>query len=63
MNVAWVGARIENLLALDYPDDRLEVLVASDGSTDRTDEIVREHAAVLQHGARRPNQPDLRFPW
>ena len=40
-----IGARVENLLALDYPPDRLEVLVVSDGSTDRTDEIVREHAA------------------
>jgi cellulose synthase/poly-beta-1,6-N-acetylglucosamine synthase-like glycosyltransferase len=42
---AVIGARIENLLGQDYPPDRLEVLVVSDGSTDRTDEIVREHAA------------------
>jgi cellulose synthase/poly-beta-1,6-N-acetylglucosamine synthase-like glycosyltransferase len=30
--------RIENLLALDYPADRLEIVVASDGSTDETAE-------------------------
>jgi cellulose synthase/poly-beta-1,6-N-acetylglucosamine synthase-like glycosyltransferase len=35
-----IAEKIENTLALDYPRDRLEILVASDGSTDRTDEIV-----------------------
>jgi cellulose synthase/poly-beta-1,6-N-acetylglucosamine synthase-like glycosyltransferase len=40
-----IGARIENLLALDYPEERLEVLVVSDGSTDGTDEIVRAQGA------------------
>ena len=39
-----IGAKIESILALDYPRDRFEVLVASDGSTDRTEEIVRAHA-------------------
>ncbi|HUF01627.1 MAG TPA: glycosyltransferase family 2 protein [Gaiellaceae bacterium] len=39
-----IGRRLENLLALDYPADRLRILVASDGSTDRTDEIVEEAA-------------------
>lgn len=36
-----VVARIENLLALDYPSDKLEILIGSDGSTDRTNELVR----------------------
>jgi cellulose synthase/poly-beta-1,6-N-acetylglucosamine synthase-like glycosyltransferase len=36
-----IERRVENLLALDYPADRLRIVVASDGSTDRTDEIVR----------------------
>jgi cellulose synthase/poly-beta-1,6-N-acetylglucosamine synthase-like glycosyltransferase len=40
-----IARRVENLLALDYPPDRLEVVVASDGSTDGTDEIVEEIAA------------------
>ena len=42
---AVIGRRVENLLALDYPADRLEIVVASDGSTDRTDAIVEEIAA------------------
>jgi len=42
---AVIARRLENLLVLDYPADRLRVLVASDGSTDRTDEIVSELAA------------------
>jgi cellulose synthase/poly-beta-1,6-N-acetylglucosamine synthase-like glycosyltransferase len=38
-----IGGRIENLLSLDYPPDRLEILVASDGSTDRTAERARAY--------------------
>ena len=37
-----VAAKIENTLALDYPADRLEILMASDGSTDHTAEIARQ---------------------
>jgi cellulose synthase/poly-beta-1,6-N-acetylglucosamine synthase-like glycosyltransferase len=33
--------KLENALALDYPADKLEILVASDCSSDRTDEIAR----------------------
>ena len=40
-----IGRRIENLLALDYPADKLEIVVASDGSSDRTNEIASEIAA------------------
>jgi len=42
---AVIRRRIENALALDYPEDRLEIVVASDGSTDLTDGIVGEIAA------------------
>ena len=38
-------AKLENTLALDYPPELLEIIVASDCSTDRTDEIARAFAA------------------
>lgn len=37
-----IRRKLENTLALDYPADKLEVIVASDCSTDRTHDIVRE---------------------
>ncbi len=40
-----IERRIENLLALDYPPEKVEIVVASDASTDGTDEIVRRLAA------------------
>ena len=40
-----IERRVENLLALDYPPDRLEIVVASDASTDRTNELVRSVGA------------------
>jgi cellulose synthase/poly-beta-1,6-N-acetylglucosamine synthase-like glycosyltransferase len=39
-----IQRRLENLLALDYPRDRLELVVASDASSDRTDELVEQFA-------------------
>ena len=39
---AVIGRRVENLLELDYPAERVRIVVASDGSTDRTNEIVRD---------------------
>jgi len=38
-----IAEKLDNTLALDYPRDRLQILVASDGSTDRTDDIVRSY--------------------
>jgi cellulose synthase/poly-beta-1,6-N-acetylglucosamine synthase-like glycosyltransferase len=37
---AGIGAKLDSLLALDYPREQLDIVVASDGSQDRTDEIV-----------------------
>ena len=36
-----IAQKLEGSLALDYPPGLLQIIVASDGSTDRTDEIVR----------------------
>lgn len=38
---ATIGRKLESTLALDYPHDRLEVVVGSDGSTDATADVVR----------------------
>lgn len=43
---ATIRQRLENLAALDYPPENIEVVVASDGSTDGTDEIVRSFDGV-----------------
>jgi len=39
-----IEEKLLNLLALDYPRDRTEILIGSDGSSDRTEEIVRQFA-------------------
>ncbi|TMD70670.1 MAG: glycosyltransferase [Chloroflexi bacterium] len=41
---AVIRNTLENLLQLDYPADRRQILVLSDASTDRTDAIVSEYA-------------------
>jgi len=38
-----IEARILNALALDYPAGKLDIVIASDGSTDGTNEIVRRY--------------------
>jgi len=40
-----IERRLENLLALDYPPEQLEIVVASDASDDRTDELVETVSA------------------
>ena len=40
-----IGRKVENALALDYPRDRLEVVIASDGSGDRTADLARAAGA------------------
>jgi len=54
--VSSIRGTLERLLDLDYPRDRLQLLVISDASTDGTDEIVRDFAvrgvALLRHPTR-----------
>lgn len=42
-----IGAKVENALTLDYPRERLQVIVASDGSADATAERARAAGAHL----------------
>jgi len=44
-----IEEKLRNSLALDYPRDRLEVLIGSDGSTDATDAIVRANPDPRVH--------------
>ena len=39
-----IRRKLEEVFGLDYPSGKLEVIVASDGSTDETDAVVREYA-------------------
>jgi biofilm PGA synthesis N-glycosyltransferase PgaC len=41
----WIRAKLESIRELNYPRERIEVLVISDGSTDRTEQIAGEFAA------------------
>jgi cellulose synthase/poly-beta-1,6-N-acetylglucosamine synthase-like glycosyltransferase len=41
-----IARRIENLLELDYPADKLQIVVTSDASTDRTEEIALQYPRV-----------------
>lgn len=38
----FIAQKLENSLALDYPPEKLQILVVADGSSDRTPDIVRE---------------------
>jgi poly-beta-1,6-N-acetyl-D-glucosamine synthase len=40
-----LARKLQNLAELDYPQDRVQVVVVSDGSTDATDEILAQHAS------------------
>ena len=44
---ANLPAKLENLRLLDYPKSSLEIVIASDGSTDRTVDILREQGSNL----------------
>ena len=38
-----IEQKIKNSFALDYPDEKINIIIASDGSTDRTNELVRAY--------------------
>lgn len=39
-----IAEKLQNLLSLEYPPEKMEIVLVSDGSTDNTDAIVREFA-------------------
>ena len=41
---AYIKAKLENTIQIDYPPELLEIIVASDFSTDETDNIVKSYA-------------------
>ncbi len=43
-----LAARLRNLIAADYPEDRRQIIVVSDGSTDRTDEIANDFMPAVE---------------
>lgn len=54
--VSSIRTTLERLLELDYPSDRLQLLVLSDGSDDGTDDVVREFAERGVELMRAPNR-------
>jgi poly-beta-1,6-N-acetyl-D-glucosamine synthase len=52
---AWVARKLGNTLSLDYPPERLEIIAVSDGSSDRTAEIMEhysEHVRIVAYSKR-----------
>ena len=54
---AVIADKVRNSLALDYPGDKLEIVVASDGSEDATADIVRSFEAENSGRVRLLNYP------
>jgi biofilm PGA synthesis N-glycosyltransferase PgaC len=50
----FITEKIENTLLLNYPKDKLEIIFVTDGSSDRTPELVAEYPQIkLLHSAER----------
>ena len=54
---AVIAEKLENTFALDYPRAQLEIIVVTDGSDDRTPDVVREYET---RGVRLLHQPERR---
>lgn len=59
---SYVGPKLDSLLALDYPPERLEIIVCSDASDDGTDDVLLEYAerhqnVVYRRAAQRSGKP------
>lgn len=53
----YIETKIQNCLSLDYPEEKLEIIIGSDGSDDKTSEIVAKYESkrllFFPHPARR----------
>jgi cellulose synthase/poly-beta-1,6-N-acetylglucosamine synthase-like glycosyltransferase len=50
----FIREKIDNTLSLDYPADKLQIIFSTDGSNDRTPEIIKEYARFhLMHNSER----------
>jgi cellulose synthase/poly-beta-1,6-N-acetylglucosamine synthase-like glycosyltransferase len=58
---ARLPARLDNLLSLDYPPDRLEIVIVSDGSTDETVAVVSRYVRMTGHAVGSPERPVIRL--
>ena len=64
-----VASLVENLLAVDYPLERRQILIVSDASSDRTDEIVRGYGDQgvellrLEERGGKTKAENLALPW
>ena len=59
-----IEEKIKTLQELDYPKERLEILVGSDGSTDKTEEMVKQYiftGFTSQVAGLRSNEGGIRF--
>jgi biofilm PGA synthesis N-glycosyltransferase PgaC len=52
-----INAKLENVLALDYPIEKLQIIVVADGSSDNTPDIVRSY---MKRGVELSYQPERR---
>lgn len=51
---SWLERKIENSLSLDYPGDKLKIMVVNDGSDDGSAEIIKKFPQIIQiHEIRR----------
>ncbi len=53
---AVIEKKIRNALALNYPKDKIEILIGSDGSTDKTDTICMQYADQIRFHRVEPRQ-------